>query len=393
MSNRPLRIAVDARTLNAEHLRGTGKALYELIRRTAKSGAIEWHLFADRPDRPMHVPDGECAATVFETRGYRLHAWEQWSLPRAAQRADADLLHAPSTSMPWWQPLPSVVTVHDTIPWRQHDGTATFDFYRDRLLPSAYRRAAAIMTISQNSRKDILARWPALQQKLHLVPNGVDERYLEAEPDARPIVVGERVVDDPYVLYVGGADPRQRLMWALQAWWSGGARRATFVACGLEPSAHAEVRRSVPHELQERLIIAPFVSEDDMPRLYMRAAAVLYPTVYEGFGLPVVESHAVGTPILFSDVGSLGELNGPASVMLPVDDMDAWVRTLASLVDARHRSAAVDRVARAWAGQYSWDKYVERTLAVYDSVVSDTRVHGNGRHDVRHGVRHVMKRF
>lgn len=387
MSDRPLRIAADARTLNVEHLRGIGKALYELVRRTATSGAIEWHLFGDRPDRPMQMPSPECAATVFETRGYRLHAWEQWSLPRAAQQAAADVLHAPGTSMPWWQPVPTVVTINDTIPWQKRDGAADQDFYRDYLLPAAYHRAAAVITISQSSRQDILARWPRLKTKLHVVSLGVDERYLEAHPDWRPIVIGDRVIEEPYLLYLGGADPRKRLMWALQAWWSGAGRKAMFVACGLEANAHAEVRRSVPRELQDRLVIAPFMSEEDMPRLYMRAAAVLYPTLYEGFGLPVVEAQAVGTPVVFSDVGSLSELNGPGAVILPVDDMEAWVRTVANLVDTRGRMAGIDRVARAWAGQYSWDKFVERTLAVYDSVTARTPVHGDRDHDIHEGAR------
>lgn len=385
MSDRPLRIAVDARSLNVDHLRGIGKALFELIRRTAASGAIDWQPFADRPDQPMQMPTNACTATVFEMRGYRFHAWEQWALPKAARQSGADLLHAPATSMPWWQPVPSVVTIHDTIPWQKRDGAATQDFYRDRLLPAAYHRAAAIITISHNSRKDILARWPKLKTRLHVVSNGVDERYLEAQPDSRPLVIGERIIDEPYLLYLGGADPRKRLMWALQAWWSGPGRKAMFVACGLEARAHAEVRRSVPRDLQDRLVIAPFIGEDEMPRLYMRAAAVLYPTLYEGFGLPVIEAQAVGTPVLFSDVGSLGELNGPGAVILPVDDMDAWVRTIAHLLDARARTAGVDRVARAWASQYSWDKYVERTLAVYDSVGTHTPVRGNRDHDLREG--------
>lgn len=385
MADHPLRVAADARTLNVDHLRGIGKALYELIRRTANSGAVEWHLFGDRPDRPMHVPTEACSATAFETRGYRFHAWEQWALPRAAQQVDADLLHAPGTSLPWWQPVPTVVTINDTIPWQKRDGTGGYDAYRDFLLPSAYHRAAAIVTISQSSRKDILARWPKLKPKMHVVSLGVDERYLEAQPDMRQVVVGGRVIAEPYVLYLGGADPRKRLMWALQAWWSGAGRRAMFVACGLEPSAHADVRRSVPRELQERLVIAPFVGEDEMPRLYMRAAAVLYPTLYEGFGLPVVEAQAVGTPVLFSDVGSLGELNGPGAVMLPVDDMEAWVRAVANLVETRPRAAGVDRVARAWAGQYSWEKYVQRTLAVYDTIGSRTSVRRDRDDDVREG--------
>lgn len=378
MSERPLHVAVDARCLNTPHLRGMGKMLYEIVRRTAVSGAVRWHLLANRPDRPMHAPEHEhVRASVFEMKGHRFRAWEQWALPRAARALGVDLLHAPATGAPRWQPVPTVVTVHDTIAWNTNEDEAwPPGFYRDRVLPSAYFRAAAVITISDTSRRDILARWPALKPRLHVIPNGVDERYLDVRRDDRPVAINGRAVSEPYLLYLGGADPRKRLAWALQAWSrSFPAANTSMVICGLEPHAHDTIRGMVPRGLHERLFIAPFISEDEMPRLYMRAAAVLYPTLYEGFGLPVVEAQAVGTPVLFSDVGSLGELKGPGAVVLPVDDLQAWVRTIANIVNSPERLAGPDRIARAWAQQYSWDACVDRTLAVYHSVAHRAGVH------------------
>src|SRR6187455_1020036 len=179
MSERRLKVAVDARCLNVDHIRGMGKSLFELVKRTASSGAIEWHVLADRPDRPMQLPaELDAHVEVFETRGHRFQSWEQWSLPRRAQLSGVDLLHAPATSMPWWQPVPTVVTIHDMIPWQGQDAHWPPGFYRDRLLPSAYQRSSAILTVSNTSRRDILARWPNLRQKLHIVSPGVDQRYL-----------------------------------------------------------------------------------------------------------------------------------------------------------------------------------------------------------------------
>ena len=385
MRERRLRIALDARCLNAEHLRGIGKSLFELIRRTTANGAIEWHLLADRPDRPMHVPERGCDVRVFETPGYRFHAWEQWSLPRKARELDVDILHAPATAMPWWQPVPTVVTIPDTIPWRADNPAWSASFYRDRLLPSAYHRASAIVTISECSRRDILARWPWLQPKLHVVSLGVDERYFELQPDRRPIEIGGRFIKEPYLLYLGGADPRKRLMWALQTWWGGASSDVSLVVCGLEPDAHNRIRSAVPRSAQDRLILAPFVSEEDMPRLYMRASAVLYPSLYEGFGLPVIEAQAVGTPGPFSDVGSLAELKGPGAVVLPVDDLTAWVRAVNNILGSRSRDRRPDRITRAWARQYSWDAYADRTLAVYDAVGLKRPEQQGGDHSVHHG--------
>ena len=368
MPERPLRVAVDARCLNVEHLRGMGKALYQFISRTSASGAVEWHLLANRRDLPMHVPNDGCHVAVFETRGDRVAAWEQYSLPAAARRIRADVLHAPATTGPWWQPVPTVITIHDSIPSQSGEAMPP-GFYRDRVLPAAYRRASAIITHSNASRRDIIARWPELKPKLHVISPGVDERYLDAGRDRQPVVIGDRVVPEPYLLYLGSAEPRKRLLWALQAWWSAGGD-ATMVVCGLEAKAHDRIRESVPRHVRDRLVIAPYVSEDDMPQLYMRATAVLYPSLYEGFGMPVIEAQAVGTPVLFSEVGGLAELKGPAAVILPVDDLSAWVRMIEVLLQSHSTADRPDRVARAWASQYSWDAYTSRTLDVYAAVAA-----------------------
>jgi glycosyltransferase involved in cell wall biosynthesis len=371
MSDRPLRVAVDARSLNAERIRGIGKSLYELVSRTATTGAVRWHLIADRPECPMRLPpSGDINVSIVEPPAGQLLGWEQWSLPAATRALDVDLLHAPNTTVPWWQPVPAVVTIHDMARW-QHDEPASGPaFYRDRLLPAAYQRAAAIMTVSNTARRDILARWPSLKPKLHVVSPGVDECFLEAQPDWAQIELDGRVVQEPYLLYVGGSDPRQRLSWALQTWWGCTARSVSMIVCGVESAEHDSVRRMVPRQFQERLFLAPYLEERDLARLFMRAVAVLYPSLAHGFGLPVIEAQAVGTPVLFSELGGLRELNGPGAVVLPVDDLPAWVRAAEMIVQSRSGGRQPDRIARAWADQYSWDSYVKRTLAVYDSVTA-----------------------
>lgn len=367
---RPLRVAVDARTFS--HHRSSGQSMRELILRTASSGSIDWHLLTDGGAAPLDLSATRgCEVTAIKEPARRFRGWEQWTLPSRARALAADLLHAPSTVMPWWQPVPAIVTIQDDRLWREGEGAAPPGVYRDRVLPSAYRRAAAILTVSESSRREILSRWPALQPRLHVVSPGIDERYLDAADDGRPIVVGEQRVSEPYLLYVGSADARKRVLWALQTWWGASAgARVSLVVCGVDPSQHENLRRMVPRSLLDRLILAPFLPASEMPRLYMRATAVLYPALYEAVGLPVIEAQAVGTPVLFSDVGGLAERQGPGAIVLPVDELPAWVRTVTQLLNGRDRSHGPDRIAQAWARQYSWDAYIERTLAVYNEVMA-----------------------
>ena len=361
-----LRVAVDARPINRTHLRGMGKYVCEVVERGAKSGRAHWLLLADRPDLPLHRPDGDGLEwNVCRRRGDRFRRWEQLSLPRGASIWRADVLHCTATALPWWQPVPTVVTLHDTILWDSQEEGPPDAWFLGRLLPSAYRRCAAIITISENSRRDIISRWPMLQGKLHVIPHGIGDKYLEDSMNPQPESLAEIGIRRPYLLYVGGSNPRKRLAWAIQVLESLADPRVSLVACGVEKVTQVKIRETMSEELRPRILFAPFVAEDTMPSLYQNAVAVLYPTLYEGFGFPALEAQAVGTPVLFSALGSLAELQGPGAIVLPPDDFDAWVATCRRLVAERGETVAPDQRSRQWAKRFSWNVCTERHLEVY----------------------------
>lgn len=137
-----LRIGVDARCLNVEHLRGMGRYLAEVIAHISKCEDVEWHLFADRPDWPLHLPKANQLRTeVFELRGYRFHSWEQIGLPWRIRRARVDVLFCPGMCLPWLQPVPTVVTMHDAVPWDAHGTDYRGGFYMQQLTPWALRKS------------------------------------------------------------------------------------------------------------------------------------------------------------------------------------------------------------------------------------------------------------
>jgi alpha-1,3-rhamnosyl/mannosyltransferase len=139
------------------------------------------------------------------------------------------------------------------------------------------------------------------------------------------------------------------------------------VLCGLvEPNA-PHWKEQLPPHLRPRLTCLGFVPEELLPGLYANAAAVLYPTLYEGFGLPALEAQAVGTPVLMTDGGSLRELAGPGAVVLPAEDMSAWVSAARTVLDQGKPTAAA---ARAWASGFSWKAAFRKTLDVYKAAAA-----------------------
>jgi alpha-1,3-rhamnosyl/mannosyltransferase len=169
----------------------------------------------------------------------------------------------------------------------------------------------------------------------------------------------------PYLLYLGGELLRKRAEWAVQVLEALAQPHLSLVLCGLPQVAQERVRKAASAEVRGRLAFAPFVPDADMVQLYQNAVALLYPTLYEGFGFPALEAQEVGTPALFSALGSLAELQGPGAVVLPPYELAAWVDACRKLLGERGEGTRPREDARRWARGFSWDISAQRHLQVY----------------------------
>lgn len=362
-----LTIGVDARCLTVDHLRGMGNYLCGMIGALAADQSLAWRFFSDRPDRPFHnplPPSRTAPLAAFDCPGFRFRLWEQAVLPAQSRWQNVDVLHCAQNSAPLWQPVPTVVTIHDTMIWDRNEAM-TAGFYRDRLLPRAFARAAALITISEQSQRDILRLWPALAPKLHVVPHGVEAAFLDALPAPLDAPLREAGIRAPYLLYCGGLMPRKRLAWAVEIFAALGDPALQLVVLGVPATGHAAARAALAPELRDRVCFAPFVAQATMPRLFQNAAALLYPTLYEGFGFPALEAQAVGTPVLMSGLGSLAELAGPGTVILEPEDRDGWIAASRRVLAARRDGAEPDAAARHWARRFSWEASAAAHRAIY----------------------------
>jgi alpha-1,3-rhamnosyl/mannosyltransferase len=336
---------------------------------TAHIGAAEnviWRFFADRPETIFHAPKGIDGRTeLFNVKGYRFHSWEQVGLPRRARRSGIQVLHCPATTLPYSQPVPTVVTLHDTLPWKKTYSEPYERWYRNTLLPSAYRKCAAIITDSESSRQDILNLWPWLEPKLHVIPLGVADIYHSTEEFSLSSHLQVSIGSSPYFLYIGGAIARKRFTWAAEVFRNLRFPNLKLVVCGFSDEERKSIQNQLDTDFRDRIIFLGYVDESDMPSLYQQAVGVLYPTLYEGFGLPALEAQAVGTPVLLSDLSSLSELKGPGTEVLPVKDLHAWIQTCHRLLDQRAVARVPNKAARLWAKEFSWNASAARHMQIY----------------------------
>ena len=361
-----LRVGLDARCLNTGFIRGMGEYVAAVTGHIQETGVADWVFYGARPDLPFHRPDGCAQAKVAlkDVPGDRFKTWEQFALPFQAWRDRRQVLHCTATTVPLWQPIPTVVTIHDTIPWDTGEFIAA-GRYRDWLLPRAYRRCAAVITISQHSRDDIVRLWPDLAPKIHVIPHGVGDGFLRQQPGPLPESVRGLGIEAPYLLYLGGTTPRKRLDWTIDLFRSLDRPGISLVICGVPQAAHAECRARVPAEIRDRVIFTPFLAAEDMPGLNQNALAVLYPTLYEGFGFPALNAQAVGTPVLVSNVSSLRELVGPTSIALDPADTAGWRAACEVAITHRLENPAPDLASRAWARHFDWRRSAASHAEVY----------------------------
>ena len=367
-----LKVGLVGRCVNTPHIRGMGKYVYELLQQTQPRDDLSWVVFGDDPRYPMTVPAGAGIVTdVFPFRGDRFHFWEQIGLPRRAAGHAVDLLHCTEGTLPLWQPVPTVVTVHDTLMWEERSSDLVSTIYFDTLLPAALKKCAAIVTDSESSRDDILGRWPWLEVKLSVVPMGIAAEYFTDEAARLPESIRAAVGEAPYVVYFGGPIERKRFTWARDVVARCGDPDLKLVACGFAAEARLAAENALPRELRDKVVFAPFLSDAELRGLTRGARAALYPTLYEGFGFPAVEAQAIGVPVIFSALGSLKELVGPLALVVPPYEMDAWLGALAgalSMTDEERMAKA--EAARSWARRFMWSENFSRHLTIYREVIA-----------------------
>jgi glycosyltransferase involved in cell wall biosynthesis len=351
-----MRIGLDATLVRPDRVTGVERYALSLAAALARLAPDEVVLFT-RPDAPAAL-----RALPFEQHASPLRGrvpMEQAWLPAAAMRARVDVLHTLAFPTPVLWRGPSVVTVHDATPWLHPDTVSTgMRYYYGPLYRQALRRAAAILTVSEAAKADLLAVHAVAPERVHVTRNGVAPLFFEARaPD------GPRA---PYLLAVGTLEPRKNLPVLLDAFrrLRRAGRDLQLVLVGRQGWADAlPLGDLVPY-----VRLTGAIPDAELAALYAGAACFVLPSLYEGFGLPLVEGMAAGTPAVASDIAALREVGGDAVRYAPPQDAAAFADAIASALDDRDATARLSARGRERARGFTWEGCAEATLAAYRAV-------------------------
>lgn len=364
-----MHVILDARTLD-DHFPGIGRYTFHLAEMLGSRDDLQLTLIVNVRARDSRFPPPERAfptARIVPVPYSPFAAVGQWAIPRLVDTLQADVYHSPYYIFPYGVTLPTVVTLHDTIPTRfpEYFPPAKRWLIR-RLKALAVRRAAHLIADSRTTARDIIGLYRAAPSRISVAPLA-PAPYFRPQPPERVAAIRERYsLPEHYFLYVGSAKPHKNLALLLRVWISLHERRSEEIpALVLVGPLGNMGEMSVSAEEVPRVRALGFVPEDALPALYAGATAFLFPSRYEGFGLPVLEAMACGTPVVCSDIPALAEVAGDAAWRIPPEDEEAWQRAIEVVwQDPQERERWRER-ARERAGQFTWARTADRVVQAY----------------------------
>ena len=302
--------------------------------------------------------------------------WEQFCLPRRLAQIEADLVHGLVNVLPLSGPTPGVVTVHDLSFLRMPQVLPAF---KRRYLAALCRRsvdkARQVIAVSQQTADDLMHYFGLDHRKICVIHNGVDERFQPGDPGQIAQFRRQHGLPDRFLLYVGTLEPRKNLPLLIQAFarWRDGAHGADqdvkLVIGGAKGWFYEQIFAEVNRlRITEQVLFPGFLPDEELPNWYQAAHAFVYPTLFEGFGLPVLEAMACGTPVICSQASSLLEIVGKHALTHAVDDVEGLSRHIAQLVENAELRSALAQGGLHQASAFSWQRTALETLAVYQSI-------------------------
>lgn len=376
-----MRIGLDARTLFSPQRRGIGKSLQKLYVRLA-SVRPDWQIYAYHRS-PAYVPGDlptNFVARFIEMPGDRYDAWTQLRLPTAAWLDKVDVLHSPANHCPHWMPVPTVVTLHDLIPLDMPEGRSSDELQKfEQAVASACAKATAVISPSKYTRRRLVKEHGLNARRAIAVPWGVTVEQETHDVTDIDATVRRYGIDRAYMLHMGASEPRKNTRGVIEAWAMvrlAYRQKWKLLIVGLDDATKDSLKKlCVALGLQDQVLLHGYAEEADLPVLLSAASALLYPSLSEGFGLPVLEAFAVATPVLTSDTTSLPEVAGDAAEMVPPGVATALSSAITRLMkDPMRRGELVERGVQRLS-RFRWADAAEQYAQVFEIAARSRRRH------------------
>ncbi|MBI2411296.1 MAG: glycosyltransferase family 4 protein [Candidatus Kerfeldbacteria bacterium] len=382
-----MRIGIDARFYGGEQSKGLGRYTQKLIEHLAAyDHTNEYVVFLQQDGfNAWNIPNNNFTPVLAPYRWYTFR--EQLLMPLKIRAANVDLMHFPHFNVPllygWLRPF--IVTVHDLIILHFPTERATTlgpllytikHLAGKLVMRHAVKQARHILTVSEFSKQDIMSYY-------HLPAEKIQVTYEAAEPVSAHLTAAEITkvlekydISKPYLLYVGNVYPHKNLEVVIDL-LAELKKRGTpplwhIVLVGREDYFYKRLKAEArAKNIDEYIVFTDFVPDDELPALYTNAQAYIFPSHYEGFGLPALEAMSYGTPVLAARSSCLPEILGDAALYFDPNDISGIINAVERIMNDEHLRAHLIQASTTQLRQYSWKTMMQRTWQIYQDAIHD----------------------
>ncbi len=302
--------------------------------------------------------------------------WLQSLLPVILKKNKVDLFHGTLFLDPILSHVPSIITIYDmvlntfpeTMSWKNR-------LPLKLLMKSSAKKAARIIAISESTKKDIIKFIEIQPEKIRVIYPGVSKNFSPLNDENDGVILDSLKLSPGYILTVGTLEPRKNLIRLLNAYKmivSGDGEIPQLVIVGGHGWLKVDINKIVDSlGLSKKVLFTGYVSDNDLPALYRNAKIFVYPSLYEGFGLPPLEAMACGIPVISSDTSSIPEVVGDAGLLVDPYRTDEIARAINIVLRNEELYTRLKRAGITRSGLFSWDKTAQETIKLYQEVIEE----------------------
>jgi len=374
-----LKIAIDATAIPTGTKKGgVSSYILSLISELEKFDYVnEYYIFIKKEDLAffrLETDNFKFIQCNVNSKLIRL-IWEQLILPRYIKKYKIDLIHSPHYTIPiMLNQCKKVVTFHDMTFFlfpEMHIYYKRIIF--KKMIPTSAAKADLIISVSDNTAKDIHALLNISKEKLRVIPLGVNSKFrVIRNVQLLNDVKRKYKTSDKFIFYLGTLEPRKNIHNLIRAYHLAINNEKIghkLVIAGEKGWDYKKLFKLVDDlQINDQVIFIGFVSENELPLLYNAADLFVYPSIYEGFGIPVLEAMSCGVPVISSSVSSLPEIVKNAGLLVEPNNIERLSQAICEVIINRDLNQKLSKLGLKRASQYSWEKTAKETLRVYEDV-------------------------
>jgi len=365
-----LKIGINAGILTHD-ITGVGRYLVCLLNEFSKNGSHEYFIYLPQEiDLTGIVPSNMTIRHSCFPRGIGKKIWEQTVLPNWARRDKLDIFWSPSHHLPLWlaSSTVKVVTIHDVV-WKKSPETMVWwrRLSEAILMPLTIKRADHIITVSCSTRDDVIQSWPTVSKNITVIYPGMVRFESDKENNKNHVDASEY-----YILFVGTLEPRKNLVRLIQAYSvlpSKFRLRYKLKIVGGKGWGGERLLDEYSDDIKNNIEFMGYLSDLELGRLYRDASLFAMPSLYEGFGLPLLEAMYYGIPVLTSNCSSMPEVVAEAGVLVDPYDFQSIANGIVKILSDKKLSEELLALSQKRISNFSWEKSAVQILSLFEESI------------------------